>query len=56
MCTLLPGALDSYRDLLFFSMVYLGLAAVDYNISQSSGVYSRIPANTTDNFNLFFLL
>ena len=32
--------------------IYLGLSAVEH-ISQSSGIYSRIPANTPDNFNLF---
>ena len=37
-CTLLPGALDSYRDRinsLFYRMViYLGLSAVEHNLSE----------------------
>ena len=44
-CTLLPGALDSYRDRIN--------CFPQLNISLNSGAYSRIPANTPDNFNLF---
>ena len=55
-CTPLPGALDSYRDWinsLFFRMVSIWVV-LQLNISLISGIYSRIPANTPDNFNLSF--
>ena len=56
--TLLPGELDSYRDrinsLFLQNGMYLGLSAVQH-ISQSSGIYSTIPANIPDDFNLLFL-
>ena len=37
-CTLLPGALDSYRDRI--NSFYLGLSTVEHT-SQSSCIYSR---------------
>ena len=46
-CTLLPGALDSIIETGLTP--YLGHLAVEH-ITQSSGIYSRIPANTPDNF------
>ena len=35
-------------------LVYLGLSTVEH-ISQSSGIYSRIPADTPDNFNILLV-
>ena len=55
-CTLLPGGIRFIwrqdKLLILQNGIYLGLSAVEH-ISQSSGIYSRIPANTPDNFNLF---
>ena len=48
MCTLLPGAIET--GLTPHSSEF---STVEHN-SQSSGNYSRIPANTSDNFNLLF--
>ena len=43
-CTLLPGELDSYRDRIN-RMVYIWVFLQLNILSQSSGIYSRIPAN-----------
>ena len=54
--TLLPGALDLYRDRinsLFFRMVFIWVFPL-LNIPLSLCIYSRIPANTPDYFNLLF--
>ena len=48
-CTVLPGALYLYRDRI--NSLFLRMVSF---CSLSSGIYSRIPANTTDNFNLLF--
>ena len=55
--TLLPGALDSYRDRinsLFFRIVSIWVFP-QMNISLSSGIYSRIPANTLLITSTFFI-
>ena len=56
-CTLLSAALNSYRDrinsLFFQNDIYLGLSTVEH-ISQSSGIYSRIPATLLITSNFFF--
>ena len=53
-CTLLSGALDSYRDRI--NSLLVSIWVFPQHISQSSGIYSRIPANTPDNFNLLFFI